>query len=53
MKPPKTIKKIPAMTRAEWEAMPESFKYFHPWDRAKRPLKILKQTTKGGGKDGR
>jgi hypothetical protein len=26
------------MTREQWEAQPEVFRYFHPWERARKPL---------------
>jgi hypothetical protein len=30
----------PAMTRAEWEELPEGVRHFLPWDRCKRPETI-------------
>jgi len=36
---------LPPMTRAEWEAQPDSFKFFHPWEEARKPLVIV---TKAG-----
>ena len=44
---------LPAMTREEWQALPESVRYFIPWDRARKPLTVKKvaapaKATKGG-----
>lgn len=29
---------LPPMTRAQWEAQPLAFKFFHPWKVARKPL---------------
>jgi hypothetical protein len=33
---------LPAMTREEYDAMPAAFRYFHPWERARKPLTVKK-----------
>jgi hypothetical protein len=30
----------PAMTREDWQALPDAVRYFIPWNRARRPLTI-------------
>ena len=40
MKRNKNTIKAPAMTRDEWEALPEAVRYFIPWDKARKPAVI-------------
>ena len=46
MKAPKTVTVIPAMTRQDWKDLPPEVRRFIPWNRARQPVKIVKQTTK-------
>jgi hypothetical protein len=43
-----TLKNLPPMTREAWEAMPASFKHFHPWEAASKPLTIRVDNTYQG-----
>jgi hypothetical protein len=45
----KQTKTLPAMTRAEWEALPAIVRYFHHWKRAKRPLVIATKNAPDNG----
>jgi hypothetical protein len=35
---------LPKMTKAQWYRLPAIVRYFHPWERAKRPLVIDAET---------
>ena len=37
----KKVVTLPPMTKAEWYRMPAAFRYFHPWERASQPLKVI------------
>jgi len=39
---PQNRRVIPAMTRAEYDALPPIVKYFLSWERARKPLTIKK-----------
>lgn len=40
MKAPRNKIIAPAMTREEWEALPEAVRRFIPWERAREPLTV-------------
>lgn len=37
-------KTLPPMTLAQWYRLPAAIRYFHPWERARRPLVVDKNT---------
>ena len=43
---------IPAMTREEYDQQPEAFRYFHPYERARKPLTIKTVKPPAKARDG-
>jgi hypothetical protein len=39
-KPIRNTVTAPAMTRQDWEALPEAVRRFIPWERARKPLTV-------------
>jgi hypothetical protein len=37
----KKVVTLPPMTMAQWYLMPATFRYFHPWERASKPLQVV------------
>jgi hypothetical protein len=42
----------PAMTRDEWQALPEAVRRFIPWERARRPLTIKRVAPPAKAREG-